>query len=79
MPTKKQLFRNMLAESILGIKSIEHYGDEHLSAEEASIRRAKTKNTVRRMRESDKGEVIGHYIIDEETGDLKLIPKQDEP
>lgn len=71
METKKQLFDN------IGSNPMDHYGDEHLSAEEAATRRASDNISLRRLRENTKGTVVGHYVWDKENGCLKFVPKRD--
>jgi hypothetical protein len=53
---------------------MDYYGDEHLSNEEAAIRRYETNVAMRKIRENNNGEVLGHYVVDKETGDLIFVP-----
>jgi hypothetical protein len=77
MPTKKQLNDNRIADRNLGLKPSDYYGDEHLSAQEATERRLSTEQHMKRIRENQTGELLGSFKWDEETQDIKFTPNPD--
>lgn len=79
MPTIDQFFRNMAVERMLGLKPIDSYGDEHLSDEEARIRRNKTDIAMRKIRGNSEGnETLGHFVWNELLQDWDFIRKEKE-
>lgn len=70
----KQFEMNRRFDRMFNLNPMDHYGDEHLSFEEARLRKIKTDIAVKRIRESGEGEVLGHFVYDHENQTEIFMP-----